>query len=372
MKIAYMMGSLNRGGAEVLMLDLFRNAKQADMDIIGIHRNTGNLYEEFINTGHKLILLRSKSLISIKYLLKLRKTIKSNSISIVHANQAVDAFRAWLACRGTKVRIVLTLHGHFYGQNWLKNTWFKWLVNSLHAVIFVSKAQFEDYRNRKLITSNKSNHFNIIYNGIDLNKIKKARALSLKEEFNLSNDALILGTVGNFGPGRDQMTICRFLKLLHWGGVDFHFFFIGGKNHREPWRYEQCVDFVKQSKIDQKVHFLGIREDVRGLLKQLKAFIYSSEHDTFGLAVIEAMAAGSHVFVNDIPVMQEITRNGELGMIYQSGNEHNLLKIFNESISGSDVINNKKAHALKYVNEKYSIVNYISSLSKLYDSLQNE
>ncbi|MBN1788843.1 MAG: glycosyltransferase, partial [Bacteroidales bacterium] len=222
---------------------------------------------------------------------------------------------------------------------------------------------------RKLITNNKSNHFHIIYNGIDLDKIKKASASSLREEFSLNNDTLILGTVGNFGPGRDQMTICRFLKLLDKESLDFHFFFIGGKNYREPWRYEQCIDFVKQSEIDHLVHFLGIREDVPGLLKQLDAFIYASEHDTFGLAVIEAMAAGVPVFVNDIPVMQEITHNGKLGTIYQSGNEHDLLRLFIESIEDSAAINNKKAHALEYVINQFSIVHYISSLAHLYEGL---
>jgi hypothetical protein len=35
MKIAYLLGSLNRGGMETLMLDVFKNADKADFDFIG-------------------------------------------------------------------------------------------------------------------------------------------------------------------------------------------------------------------------------------------------------------------------------------------------------------------------------------------------
>ena len=47
------MGSLNRGGAETLMLDVFRNAKQIGLDIIGVHKRQGGLYNDFAKQdGH--------------------------------------------------------------------------------------------------------------------------------------------------------------------------------------------------------------------------------------------------------------------------------------------------------------------------------
>lgn len=59
-----------------------------------------------------------------------------------------------------------------------------------------------------------------------------------------------------------------------------------------------------------KVHFMGPRSDVPELLASWDAFLYSTDHDTFGIAVVEAIAAGLPTFVNDWEVMKlQITAN---------------------------------------------------------------
>ena len=49
-------------------------------------------------------------------------------------------------------------------------------------------------------------------------------------------------------------------------------------------------------------------------------FIYASEHDTFGIAVLEAMASALPVVVNDWEVMKEITGLGKYASLYETGN----------------------------------------------------
>ena len=259
MRIAYFMGSLNRGGAETLALDISRNAKYHNLEPLIIHRRKGNLHDEFLKTDVPIYKLKARSKVDILYIFRIRKILLRHNIEIVHANQIVDAFVAWLACKGTTVKIVMTLHGHYYNQDKKRYLFFKWFIKRLNAVVFVSNSQLEDYRSRKLIPATRSVHCQIIYNGVDLNKIKNSVPTSIEKEINISNNALVLGTVGNFGPGRDQMTICRFLKLLDKEEIDFNFIFIGGKFTNEAWRYDQCVEFIEQSHLDHKVHFLGLR-----------------------------------------------------------------------------------------------------------------
>ena len=47
MKVAYMLGSLNRGGAEVLALDVLRASKNSKIEFICIHRKKRDLFEAF-------------------------------------------------------------------------------------------------------------------------------------------------------------------------------------------------------------------------------------------------------------------------------------------------------------------------------------
>jgi len=78
MKIAYSLGSLGRGGTETLLLDVFRNAKNADFDFIGIYRKVGfnSLKSEFEATEQKLFRLSPKFPFDLLFLYKLRKLLQ--------------------------------------------------------------------------------------------------------------------------------------------------------------------------------------------------------------------------------------------------------------------------------------------------------
>ena len=54
MKVAYLMGSLNRGGTETLMLDLFSSIGLSEIDAICFYRKKGLLYSDFASTGIKM------------------------------------------------------------------------------------------------------------------------------------------------------------------------------------------------------------------------------------------------------------------------------------------------------------------------------
>ena len=68
------------------------------------------------------------------------------------------------------------------------------------------------------------------------------------------------------------------------------------------------LKYCEDNNLDN-VYFLGGRGDVPALLKVMDGFVYSSVHDTFGIAVVEAMAAGLPVVVNDYEVMKEVCGN---------------------------------------------------------------
>ena len=55
MKVAYLLGSLNRGGTETLVLDVFKKASQAPFQVVGIHRKGGAYLPGFKATGEKMI-----------------------------------------------------------------------------------------------------------------------------------------------------------------------------------------------------------------------------------------------------------------------------------------------------------------------------
>ncbi len=366
MKIAYLLGSLNRGGTETLLLDIFRNKRNAHFEIVGIYRKTGQLTNEFNQTGIQLINIAPHSFRYFQYFSQLRKYLKKQDINIVHAQQAIDAIYAWVACLFSSRKIVLTFHG-FPESKTFTNLIYKIAMTCADSIVFVSKYQKHLYEEKYKIK--KIRQSNVIHNGISFDKLNNYPYHSICQELKIPGDTILMGMVGNFVAVRDQITVCRFLNLLKQQGIKFHFLFIGKKNDAEIWHYDNCVNYCQNNNLSDNVSFLGSRTDVPNILNQLDAFIYSTNHDTFGIAVIEAIAAKIPVFVNDWPVMSEITNYGELATLYKTKDENDLFSTFMLFLHNKSIYKDKALLASERVKEYFNIENHINKLEKLYTNL---
>lgn len=366
MKIAYLLGSLNRGGTETLLLDIFRNADKADFEIIGIYRKEGLLSDDFKQTGCPFFRLYPKGKHCISYFFRLRKLLEKQSVQIIHAQQSIDVIYAFIASLFTGIKIVLTFHG--FPSKTIKSK----LINTIaigcsDSVIFVSQYQKTVYQETyKLKESDK---LRVVYNGISLDKLNDYTYSSIRKELNINEDVMLIGSVGNFVDVREPLTICRFLNLLKQQKTPFHFLFVGKKNEANPLIYDNCVNYCRENGFLNQVSFLGSRSDVPNILSQLDAFIYSTDHDTFGIAVIEAIMIGIPVFVNDWAVMKEIICQEELAILYKTKDEASLFRTFMLFLQNKNAYVNKSMQSSSLAKKFYSIEKHINELEKLYTNL---
>lgn len=367
MKVAYFMGSLNRGGAETLILDICRNTKVQDFELFVVHRKDGQLKEDFSNSGVQLNQIYPKSYFDISYFTRLRKFIIENNIRIVHAHQVIDAWFIYLAIQFLPTKVVLSFHGHGITNSVTSKILRKLILARTDLNIFVSESQLNYYVNK----FGNINRILVLPNGVDFKKGKLGVETSIRKELGLNNSDLLIGTVGNFTSGRDHFTLCKFLYLLKQKNIPFKFVFVGSASKIEPIVYNKCFDFCRNEGLQNDVYFLGTRADVPNILTQLDAFTYSTEHDTFGIAVVEAMGAGLPVFVNDWEVMREITNDGAWATIYKTKNEHDLLAKFLEFLDKKDSYENEARENALSIRDKYSIESHTSNLKSIYQSLLN-
>jgi glycosyltransferase involved in cell wall biosynthesis len=66
--------------------------------------------------------------------------------------------------------------------------------------------------------------------------------------------------------------------------------------------------------------FWGRREDIPELLGRMDVYAFSTTRDEgFGIALIEAMAAGLPVVASDVPACREVLAEGEAGRLVPAG-----------------------------------------------------
>jgi len=364
MKVAYMLGALRRGGTETLLLDVFRNAGQAEFDLIGIHRGGGELAAAFYAAAPAMFHLKPRWRGDFVYLLRLRKILKKHKIDIIHAHQTVDVFCAWLATLGMSVRIVQTFHG------------FDTLNHRSPLLALTARISDRNFFVSNFLKNYYTKKYNLpparqttVYNGISLEKIDSRHETPdfLQQA---KEGAVKIAMIGNFVYTRDQYSLCRFLKLLKNQGVNFEFYFVGLRIDSQASLYDDCLRYCSENDLLSCVHFTGGRDDVPAILQHIDAFVYSTNCDTFGIAVIEAIAAGVPVFVNDWGVMQEITEDGALATLYKTKDDSDLLLKFSVFLQNKNTYMEKAQKAAQTVRQKYSIKTHIKNLAAEYTNLE--
>ena len=367
-KVCFLLGSLNRGGAETLLLDVLRDSKKNNLNVMVIYRKKGVLENDFKSTEVSMNFLPFKKNI-LSYLIKLRKVLLREDVEIVHSHQFIDAFYAYLACLGTKKSIVLTTHGYDLNFSRVANLIHHFIIRKTDLNIYVSNYQKNYYEEKYQLNHSKQT---VVYNGISFEKLfTPTNNQSIRTELKIAPDTQIFGMVGNFVKVRNHFFICKFIEKLRDNGVDFHFVFIGKRSDTYPELFDNCKQFIHDHQLSSKVSFLGTRSDVPTILKELDSFVYATDHDTFGIAVVEAIAIGIPVFVNDWEVMKEISGNGEYATLYKTNDLQDLYEKFEEFLSNSQQFKEKAIKASDYVQKEFGIQHHIELLKKNYADLKS-
>ena len=364
MKILHIIGALSPGGAEVLLADLCKNVNRGislsgSIKVEVIANRTGVLEEELKKHGVKVTIISRKGF-DVKFIRKLRNYVIENQVDVIHSHSGLNSIHAVIASSFMGVKNVLTVHGHsLYNYRFLRF----FVYTFLDKILFVSgylKTFFVGVNDRNI------NKYLVHYNGIDSKKFNHVNPLE-QSHLNLPDNAFVAGMVGNFNNIRDHLTVCKAVNLLLKGGLDFHFIFVGGAQGFEF--EEECKRYCEKHHLKDHVHFLGSRQDIPKILATLDLFVYSSNRDTFGIAVVEAMMSGTPVIVNDLPVFQEITDNGKYAQLYKTKDADDLAEKIEYFISHPDKRSELGERGRKWALENYTIEKHIEQLHSIYTEL---
>ncbi|MGI8654403.1 MAG: glycosyltransferase [Pyrinomonadaceae bacterium] len=367
-RVLHVLDTLARGGAQMLMLDVCRNASANNLKLTLVATGGGDLEKDFRASGVDFISLPRRSPLDLKLIAQLRKIIRERRIQIVHSHQAVEALPAYLATLGTGVKRVLSFHGGAFDTR--NRMALNFLVPRMDGNISVSKGYLA--RLEEAEKFNVKKNFRVIHNGVDAKRLDAAnRRRPLRAELDLSDSDLLLGMTGNFYPivKKDQLTICKALPQVFASAPHAHFAFVGGRSGTAPELFDDCVNYCREQGIDDRVHFLGKRSDVADVLASLDIFCFSSLEDTFGIAVVEAMMMGLPVVVSDIPPLIEVSGAGIYARTFRVQDADDLAQKLLQLIKDESARRELGAKAKKWALQEFGIDTHIARLNNLYKDI---
>ena len=164
-----------------------------------------------------------------------------------------------------------------------------WYYNQTDKVLVPSKSTGEELENKGI----KKDKIEFYPRGIDTEKFHPAKRNGFFKKYHLNDNAFKLIYVGRISKEKNIDILVSIFKELIKKGGNYHLVIVG----EGPFLKE-----MKTSLLGYPVTFTGYLkgEDLSQAYASSDLFIFPSETDTFGNAVLEAQASGLPVFVTDI------------------------------------------------------------------------
>ena len=283
----------NLGGIETCLINIYRKIDKEvyQLDFIKMGTNDICFQKELEENGSLVIEMPDYLKHPIQYSKRLKDIVKRNQYDIIHINKNSLAIPTQLIAAHSSGRKVI-LHSHSTCSNQGK------IGSILHKINQKLFLKYADYYfscsesaskwmfNESIINSNK--HF-YINNSIDVEKFKYNETVrnNMREELNISSDAIVIGHVGRFMPVKNHGFIVDIFNEIHKMYQNAMLMLIG----IGPLE-EQIQQKVKELKLDRNVLFLGKRNDVYKLYQAMDTFLMPSIHEGFPMVAVEAQAAG--------------------------------------------------------------------------------
>ncbi|WP_277590301.1 glycosyltransferase [Pseudomonas chlororaphis] len=158
-----------------------------------------------------------------------------------------------------------------------------------------------------------------LYNRIDIEALQATQLpkAEARQELGLSSSAWIVGNVGRLHPDKDQATLLRgFATALPGLPRESQLAILGSG------RLEQNLkDLSRELGIADRVLFLGQVPEARRYFRAFDAFALSSDHEPFGMVLLEAMAAGVPLLATACGGAREVVEG--VGILFPLGDaEH--------------------------------------------------
>jgi glycosyltransferase involved in cell wall biosynthesis len=357
MKILHLISSLKTGGAERLLVDICKANDYGKNSIAVVIINDvvdHGLLSELKVTGAQVIeYKRRPGGAKLKYILLARNLIKQLKPQILHMHGDMVVFFGSFASLGMCHKTVCTLHATNLWRASLKGKITKYIaIKLIDRFIAISEAVKDDFM---LGTSMNGQNIKVVPNGIPLEKFRR------REQSSDSSEIICVARLESEKKGQD--ILIRALSILKNDGIECFCKFVG-----EGESIEYLEALAKKYSLADNIEFLGNRSDVPELLANAGIFVLPSRHEGFGIAIIEAMAAGIPVIASSIDGPREIITNGQNGLLFESDNEVDLAEKI-KMLMDDNKLTKKLIKNVRSCLPKYSIEKMCDGYLAVYNSL---
>jgi N-acetyl-alpha-D-glucosaminyl L-malate synthase BshA len=244
--------------------------------------------------------------------------INNHQLDLLHVHYAIPhASAAYLAKKiveaqsGRYIPVITTLHGTditLVGRDKTFAPVVAFSINQSDAITAVSQnLRDETYRTFPI-----EKEINVIHNFVDTHRFHK-KPIDAFRKVIAPNGERILMHASNFRKIKRVQDIVRIFEIVH-KKIPSKLLFVGDGPERSD-----AESLCRELDLSDSTRFVGKQEQMEEILAVADLFLLTSEYESFGLAALEAMAAGVPVISTNAGGLPEIAVQGKTGYLDDVG-----------------------------------------------------
>jgi N-acetyl-alpha-D-glucosaminyl L-malate synthase BshA len=290
--------------------------------------------------------------------------IKNNNLDLLHVHYAIPhASAAYMAKKilekeGKKIPVITTLHGTditLVGKDKMYAPVVAFSINESDAITAVSN----NLRDETYKTFVIEKEIEVIYNFVDVQRFSRKPIDAFKKVIAPNNERILLHA-SNFRKIKRVQDVVRIFYNVN-KEIPSKLLFVGDGPERST-----AEDLARELGVCDEIRFVGKQEQMEDILAIADLFLLTSEYESFGLAALEAMAAGVPVVSTNAGGLSEINIHGETGFLADVGDVNTMslqsLSILKENAMLKAFKERAVAHA-----QQFDIHHIIPVYEKLYE-----
>lgn len=310
------------GGSERQFIERLRAHPEGFTPVVACLELSGGNLDEFLSLGLprpelfglRGSLLRPNTLVQVA---RLARLIRRRGVRLVHANEFVSNFVAFLAARAAGVAVIVNRVdlGHLrdgFGARHRRVE--KWMSRQADAVCANAEAV------RRLCIEEEGSAPDrafVVRNGLDLDRFDALAAQPLQGP--LPEGRPLVAVVANLWPVKGHRTLIEAIARVHAHHPGARFALVGDGPER-PFLQAR----IDELRLRGAVELLGTRYDVPAILARADAACLPSLAEGLPNAVMEAMAASLPVAATAVGGTPELVIPGETGLLARAGDAEGL------------------------------------------------
>lgn len=297
MRILHIITGLAAGGAEQQLRLLLRHQQDAEVATL---TNPGSVAEAIRSEGTRVHDIGMRGNTDAVALPRLVRLIRARRFDVVHTHLYRACVYGRVAARLAGVRpVVATEHSlgdqHIEGRRITPGIRRLYLATERlgSTTVAVSAAVVR----RLLAWGVPASRVELIPNAIEADRYRfdPARRVQVRAQLGIASERFVVGAVGRLVPGKKVDLMLRSLR-----GHAAVTALVVGEGPERP----SLTALARELGVDAV--FTGESADVPGLLSAMDVLVAPSEEETFGLAVLEGLAAGLPVFYGACPALDDV------------------------------------------------------------------